>query len=214
MANLILLGAPGSGKGSQAVRIIKKLNIPQISTGDMLRDARKKQTDMGKMAGEFMDRGDLVPDQVVIGIVKDRLNEDDCKNGFILDGFPRTIPQAKSLDVVLENINIKLDYVIEIDVPEEIIIPRITGRRSCPDCKRPFHTVFLKPLVENRCDDCKVDLVQRLDDTVDAVKVRLEAYHEKTEPLANFYKNKGLLKIVDGEGEMDEVTQRIFEFLS
>lgn len=214
MANIILLGAPGSGKGSQATRIIKKLAIPQISTGDMLREARTKGTEMGKLAASYMDKGALVPDEVVIGIVKERLAQEDCAKGFILDGFPRTIPQAEALDKVLSELAKSLDHVVEIAVPKEIIVPRITGRRSCPTCKRPYHVEFLKPKRENQCDDCNVELVQRADDTVEAVNVRLNAYEAKTAPLTEYYKKQGLLRVVDGDGAMDDVTARIFDILS
>ncbi|MBU1536091.1 adenylate kinase [Myxococcota bacterium] len=214
MANIILLGAPGSGKGSQAAAIIKEFRIPQISTGDMLREARKMGTEMGMLAAHYMDSGELVPDEVVIGIVKERLAMDDCKNGFILDGFPRTIPQAQTLDGVLRELGIELNHVIEIDVPDELIIPRITGRRSCPSCKRPYHVAFLKPRSENVCDDCSETLVQRSDDTEEAVNVRLEAYKMKTAPLAEYYKKSGKLRVVDGVGDMKEISARIFAILA
>ncbi|MBN2723667.1 MAG: adenylate kinase [Deltaproteobacteria bacterium] len=214
MSRLILLGAPGSGKGTQATRLTAKLGVPQISTGDMLREARKKGTPMGKQAAQYMDAGGLVPDEVVIGIVKERLQLKDVENGFILDGFPRTIPQAEALDVVLGDLNIKLDHVVEIAVPDEIIVPRITGRRSCPSCKRPYHVKFMKPRVENYCDDCNTELVQRSDDTEIAVKQRLDAYKKQTLPLVNYYENKHLVRKVDGSGELNEVFDRIIKILS
>ncbi len=214
MANIILLGAPGGGKGSQAVRLVKQLNIPQISTGDMLREARAMGTEMGLLAARFMDSGELVPDEVVIGIVKDRLAMEDCANGFILDGFPRTIPQAQALDSVLGELGIALDHVIEIAVPDGQIVPRITGRRSCPQCKRPYHVQFLKPREGNLCDDCGVELIQRSDDTEEAVTVRLASYHKKTAPLVDYYKKAGKLRVVDGVGEMEEISARIFTILA
>jgi adenylate kinase len=214
MNNIILLGAPGSGKGSQATLLINKLNIPQISTGDMLREAKKQKTEMGLLAADYMDKGALVPDEVVIGIVKDRLSYDDCKNGFILDGFPRTILQANALDNVLLELGKSLDYVIELNVVEKVIIPRITGRRSCPECKTPYHLIFKKPLNEGICDKCKIDLVHRSDDTEEAVKVRLKNYFEQTKPLSKYYENKGNLFIVNGNGTVNEVTDRINNILS
>lgn len=214
MPRIILLGAPGSGKGTQAVKLVEKLGIPQISTGDMLREARKNGTEMGKLASTYMDGGALVPDEVVIGIVKERLAMKDLEKGFILDGFPRTIPQAMALDKVLEDLNIKLDHVVEIDVPFSMIIPRITGRRSCPECKRPFHISFLKPTVENQCDDCKVELIQRSDDTEEAVTQRLEAYQKQTKPLVDYYSEQKILRRVDGDGELEEVFSKIINILS
>ncbi|MBU1220575.1 adenylate kinase [Myxococcota bacterium] len=214
MPRIILLGAPGSGKGTQAVKLVEKLGIPQISTGDMLREARKNGTEMGKLASTYMDGGSLVPDEVVIGIVKERLGMKDLEKGFILDGFPRTIPQAMALDKVLEDLNIKLDHVVEIDVPFSMIVPRITGRRSCPECKRPFHISFLKPTVENHCDDCKVELIQRSDDTEEAVTQRLEAYQKQTKPLVEYYSEQKILRRVDGDGELEEVFSKIINILS
>jgi len=169
---------------------------------------------MGKMAATYMDSGALVPDEVVIGIVKERLGMSDLANGFILDGFPRTIPQAQALDVVLKELGIRLDAVVEIDVPSSIIVPRITGRRSCPTCKRPYHVSFLKPVVENMCDDCKVELVQRSDDTEEAVIQRLEAYQNQTKPLVDYYSKQEILKKVDGAGELNEVFNKIMNILS
>ena len=204
--NIILLGAPGSGKGSQASKITTKLNIPQISTGDMLRAAKKSNSELGVKAAKYMDSGSLVPDEVVIGLVKERLSLDDCKKGFILDGFPRTVKQADSLQSVLDELDGQIDFVINIDVPQEIIIPRITGRRSCPQCKKPYHIEFLKPKNDNFCDICNVELVQRADDTEKAVKVRLESYNNQTAPLIQYYENKGILKVINGVGTLNEVS--------
>ncbi|MDA3864874.1 MAG: adenylate kinase [Deltaproteobacteria bacterium] len=213
MANIVFLGAPGSGKGSQAARVKKNLDIPQISTGDMLRAAIKNNTDLGKKAAGYMEAGELVPDELVSAIVKDRLSKSDCDSGFILDGYPRTIPQAQVLEQILKEIVREIDYVVEIKVPEDIILPRITGRRSCPKCKRPYHVKFLKPKNENICDDCGVELAQRNDDTPKSVKVRLDSYHKMTKPLSLFYSEKGILHGVDGVGDMDEITQRIMQIL-
>ena len=211
---LILLGAPGSGKGSQAGPLTEKFGILQISTGDMLREARAKGTDMGKLAATYMDAGQLVPDEVVIGIVKERLDNPDCAQGFILDGFPRTLVQASALDEALKNLGIQIDRVVEIRVGDEIILPRITGRRSCPQCKRPYHVVFGPPKKDMLCDTCGVELVHRADDTETAVKKRLEAYHEMTAPLVDYYEKQGKLLVVDGEGKVPEVTKRILQVLS
>jgi adenylate kinase len=214
MSRIILLGAPGSGKGSQATNLIRKLRVPQISTGDMLREARKEGTDLGKLAGECMDKGTLVPDSLIIDLIKERIRKPDCLKGFILDGFPRTIPQAESLEHVLDELGISIDHVIEIKIQESIIVPRIAGRRSCPDCKRPYHVTFTPPKKVGYCDDCNVPLIQRSDDTEEAVHVRLVAYNNQTAPLVEYYGKKGLVREVDGSGRPDDVTVRIFQFLT
>ena len=200
--NLILLGAPGAGKGTQAAVISERLNIPQISTGNIIREALRSGTEMGLKAKSFMDAGKLVPDDVVIGIIKDRLQADDCKNGFILDGFPRTIPQAEALD----EMGVVIDKVIDIEVPDEVIITRLSGRRVCEKCGRPYHLIDLKPRVEGICDDCTGALIQRKDDQIDTIKNRLEIYHSETEPLKGYYEAQGKLSVVEGQGKVDETT--------
>lgn len=211
---LILLGAPGSGKGSQAGPLTSHFGILQVSTGDMLREARAQGTPMGREAAKYMDAGQLVPDEVVIGIVKERIQRPDCEKGFILDGFPRTLVQAQALDEVLSQMGITIDHVVEIRVPDAIILPRITGRRSCPQCKRPYHVEFTPPKREMICDDCNVPLVHRADDTEEAVVQRLDAYHRMTAPLVEYYEKQGKLRVVDGEGKVPEVTRRILQVLS
>ncbi len=200
--NLILLGAPGAGKGTQAAVISERLNIPQISTGNIIREALRSGTEMGLKAKSFMDAGKLVPDDVVIGIIKDRLQADDCKNGFILDGFPRTIPQAEALD----EMGVVINKVIDIEVPDEVIITRLSGRRVCEKCGRPYHLVDLKPRVEGICDDCTGALIQRKDDQIDTIKNRLEIYHSETEPLKGYYEAQGKLSVVEGQGKVEETT--------
>ncbi len=211
---LILLGAPGSGKGSQAGPLTSHFGILQISTGDMLREARAKGTEMGRLAATYMDAGQLVPDEVVIGIVEERLKNPDCEKGFILDGFPRTLVQAAALDEALGRLGITIDRVVEIRVGDEVILPRITGRRSCPQCKKPYHIQFGPPKRDLLCDTCDVPLVHRDDDTETAVVKRLEAYHKMTAPLVDYYEKQGKLLVVDGTGKVSEVTERIFKVLS
>ena len=200
--NLILLGAPGAGKGTQAAVISERLNIPQISTGNIIREALRSGTEMGLKAKSFMDAGKLVPDEVVIGIIKDRLQADDCKEGFILDGFPRTIPQAEALD----EMGVVINKVIDIEVPDEVIINRLSGRRVCEKCGRPYHTESLKPKVDGICDDCTGALIQRKDDQIDTIKARLEIYHGETEPLKSYYEAQGKLREVDGTVSVEEAT--------
>lgn len=205
--NIIMLGAPGAGKGTQAAVLCEKLNIPTISTGNIIREALKNGTEMGMKAKSFMDAGQLVPDEVVIGIVKDRLQEADCQNGYILDGFPRTIPQAEALDEMGANI----DCVIDIEVKDEIIVNRLSGRRVCEKCGRPYHTESLKPKVEGVCDDCNGALVQRKDDQIDTIKNRLEIYHKETEPLVNYYKAQDKLVVIEGKDTVADTTAAVFE---
>lgn len=208
---IILLGAPGAGKGTQAQFLTKKYDIPQISTGDMLRAAIKAGTPMGKMAKEFMDSGRLVTDEIIIGLVKDRIAEDDCKNGFLLDGFPRTVPQADALTAV----GIELDAVIEIDVPDEEIVKRMSGRRVHQDSGRSYHLVYNPPKVEGKDDVTGEELIQRPDDKEEIVKDRLKVYHEQTQPLVNYYKtqaekNESLKYIrVDGTKDISVVESEI-----
>ena len=200
--NIILLGAPGAGKGTQAAVICEHLSIPTISTGNIIREALKNGTEMGLKAKFFMDSGKLVPDEVVIGIIEERLQNDDCKNGFILDGFPRTIPQAEALD----KMGIVIDKAISIEVADEVIASRLSGRRVCEKCGRPYHIVDLKPRVEGVCDDCAGTLVQRKDDHIDTIKARLEIYHNETEPLKDYYQAQGKLFIVEGQDKVEDTT--------
>ena len=200
--NIILLGAPGAGKGTQAAVICNHLNIPTISTGNIIREALRTGTEMGLKAKSFMDAGQLVPDEVVIGIIEERLKADDCKSGFILDGFPRTIPQAEALD----KMGVVIDKVIDIEVPDEVIVTRLSGRRVCEKCGRPYHIVDLKPQVEGVCDDCTGALIQRKDDHIDTVKARLDIYHNETEPLKDYYAKQGKLVIVEGQAKVEDTT--------
>lgn len=205
--NIIMLGAPGAGKGTQAAVLCEKLNIPTISTGNIIREALRTGTEMGLKAKSYMDAGQLVPDEVVIGIVRDRLQEADCENGYILDGFPRTIPQAEALDEMGANI----DCVIDIEVADEVIVNRLSGRRVCEKCGRPYHTESLKPKVDGVCDDCNGALVQRKDDQIDTIKNRLDIYHKETEPLVNYYKAQGKLKIIEGQDTVAATTEAVFK---
>ena len=207
--NLILLGAPGAGKGTQAEKICEKFNIPAISTGNIIRAALKNGTEMGLKAKSFMEAGQLVPDEVVIGIIKDRLIEDDCKNGFILDGFPRTIPQAQAL----EDMGVQIDKVVDIEVPDEKITARMSGRRVCSKCANSYHLLYKKPKVEGICDACGGELVQRKDDAPETVQARLAEYHEMTEPLKDFYNKLGKLVIVEGQEEVADTTKLVFAAL-
>ncbi len=199
---LILLGAPGAGKGTQAEVICDKLSIPAISTGNIIREALKNGTEMGLKAKSFIEAGQLVPDEVVIGIIKDRLTADDCNNGYILDGFPRTIPQAEALD----SMGIVIDKVIDIEVPDEKIVKRMSGRRVCKDCGASYHLEYKKPEKDGVCNLCGGELVQRKDDHPDTVLDRLNVYHEQTEPLKNYYEKKGILSIVEGQEEVKDTT--------
>lgn len=201
--NLILLGAPGAGKGTQAEVISDALKIPQISTGNILREAVKNGTEYGLKAKTAMDSGSLVSDDVVIGILKDRIAEDDCKNGFILDGFPRTVPQAEALD----NMGVKIDKVVEIYVPDETIQQRLSGRRVCEDCGASYHTEFKPTKVEGKCDKCGGNAVQRKDDHPDTVIERLKVYHEQTAPLKDYYTNQGKLETVVGQDTVEETSK-------
>ncbi len=205
--NIIMLGAPGAGKGTQAAVLCEHFGIPTISTGNMIREALKNGTEMGLKAKSFMNEGKLVPDEVVIGIVKERLAEDDCKKGFILDGFPRTIPQAEALD----NMGVDIQYVININVSDERIINRMSGRRVCENCGRPYHLVNLKPSKEGICDDCGGTLVQRKDDHPDTVLARLDVYHKETEPLVDYYDKQSKLINVEGQDQVDTTTELILK---
>ncbi len=204
--NLMLFGAPGAGKGTQAKFLIEKYGIPQISTGDILRAAIADKTDMGMEAKKFMDDGKLVPDSTIIGIIKDRLAEDDCAKGFILDGFPRTLPQAEALSDLMKEMNISLDKVISLNVPDELIVGRITGRRVCSKCGASFHVEFNPSKKENVCDYCEGELIIRKDDNAETVKSRLGAYHEQTAPLIAFYTDMGVMIELDGTKDVSDVT--------
>lgn len=201
--NLILLGAPGAGKGTQAENICEAYNIPTISTGNIIREALKSGTEMGLKAKSYMDAGQLVPDEVVIGIIKDRLSQGDCKNGFILDGFPRTIPQAEALD----KMGVVIDKVIDIEVSDEKIVQRMSGRRVCEKCGASYHLLYKKPEVEDVCGKCGGALIQRKDDHPDTVKARLKVYHEQTEPLKEYYDAQGKLSVVEGQEEVADTTR-------
>ena len=205
---LILLGAPGAGKGTQAEIICEKLNIPTISTGAILRQAMKDGTEMGLKAKSFIEAGALVPDEVIIGIVKERLAADDCKNGFILDGVPRTIPQAEAIDAM----GIEIDMALDIEVPDEMIIERVSGRRVC-SCGASYHVKYKPSAVEGVCDKCGQPLTIRKDDEPQTVLDRLTTYHEQTEPLKDFYRAKGLLVEVEGTGTVDETTEKVLKAL-
>ena len=198
--NIILLGAPGAGKGTQAAIICDHLKIP---TGNIIRAALKSGTEMGLRAKSYMDEGKLVPDEVVIGIIKERLAEDDCKNGFILDGFPRTIPQAEALD----KMGVIIDKVVDIEVSDEEIVHRLSGRRVCEGCSASYHVTFNKPREEGKCDLCAGTLIQRMDDHPNTVNERLRVYHEQTEPLRDYYAKQGKLSVVSGEGDISEITR-------
>lgn len=207
--NWILLGPPGSGKGTQAKRLIEKYDIPQISTGDLLREAVKNGTELGKEAKQFMDAGKLVPDEVVIGMVKERLQKDDAQKGFILDGFPRTVPQAEELDKVLEGMGKKIDKVINIEVPDEEVVERLSGRRTCKDCGAMYHVKFSPPKEEGKCDKCGGELYQRDDDNPETIKSRLQVYHEQTAPLKDYYGKQGLVADIAGVGDIDGITKAV-----
>ena len=213
--NLILLGGPGAGKGTQAKKLIDKYGIPQISTGDILRAAVKEGTEMGRKAKEYMDAGKLVPDAVVIGIIKDRLAQPDCKKGFILDGFPRTVPQAEALDKVLAGLGSKIDHVISIDVDEEALVTRLTGRRTCKNaaCGQMFHIKFTPPKKEGVCDKCGGELYQRDDDNETTVRSRLATYNQATKPLIDYYTKEGLVRPITGVGGIEEIFNQIVTIL-
>ena len=206
---ITIMGPPGGGKGTQAEIISKKLSVPHISTGAIIRNAIRNQTELGKAAKRYIDDGQLVPDDVVIGIIKDRLQEKDCENGFILDGFPRTIPQAQAL----EDMGVDIDKVLDIEVPDEKITARMSGRRVCSKCANSYHLLYKKPKTEGVCDACGGELIQRKDDAPETVQARLKEYHEMTEPLKDFYKKLGKLVIVEGQEEVADTTALVFKAL-
>lgn len=206
---LILLGAPGAGKGTQAEIICERYNIPAISTGNIIREALKSGTEMGIRVKSYMDEGKLVPDEVVIGIIQERLAKNDCSNGFVLDGFPRTIPQAEALD----KMGISIDKVLDIEVSDEAIVQRMSGRRVCEKCGASYHLIYKKPNVDGVCDKCGGTLVQRKDDHPDTVKERLNVYHEQTEPLKDYYSKQGKLCIVEGQDDVADTTKKVLAAL-
>ena len=207
--NIIFLGAPGAGKGTQAEKVSEKFSIPTVSTGNIIREALRTGTEMGLKAKSYIEAGKLVPDDVVIGIIKDRLAEDDCKNGFILDGFPRTIPQAEALDAM----GIVIDKVIDIEVADDKIAARMSGRRVCPACGASYHLEYKKPEKDGVCNLCSAELVQRRDDAPETVLERLKVYHEETEPLKDYYAKTGKLRIVEGQEDVAETTKLTFKAL-
>ena len=210
---LVMLGAPGAGKGTQAKMIVEKYQIPQISTGDIFRANIKNGTELGKKAKTYMDQGALVPDELVCDLVVDRLAQDDCKNGYVLDGFPRTIPQAEALTAALAAKGEKLDYAIDVEVPDENIVTRMSGRRACVNCGGTYHIVFNPTKVEGICDACGGELILRDDDKPETVQHRLSVYHEQTQPLITYYKNEGILAEVDGTQDMNDVFADIVALL-
>lgn len=211
--NLVLMGLPGAGKGTQAEKIVAAYGIPHISTGDMFRAAMKEGTPLGLQAKQYMDRGDLVPDEVTIGIVRERLSKDDCQNGFLLDGFPRTVAQAEALETMLADIGRKLDYVIHIDVSQDVLMERLTGRRICRNCGATYHLVFHPPAKPGVCDKCGGELYQRADDNEATVANRLEVNMKQMKPLVDFYEQKGYLRNINGEQDMEKVFADIRELL-
>lgn len=210
---ITMLGAPGAGKGTQAERIAEKYKIPHISTGDIFRANIKAGTELGMKAKTFMDQGLLVPDSLTVDLVMDRISQDDCKNGYVLDGFPRTIPQAKALDAALKARGESLDVALDVDVPDESIIARMSGRRACPVCGSTYHVVYAPPKQENICDKCGSQLVLRDDDKPETVKKRLSVYHEQTRPLIDYYDAQKILATVDGTKNMEAVFQDIVKIL-
>lgn len=208
-----MLGAPGAGKGTQAKKIAEKYQIPHISTGDIFRANIKAGTELGMKAKSFMDQGQLVPDEVTIGMLLDRISQDDSKNGYVLDGFPRTIPQAESLTAALKERGENIDYAVNVDVPDENIVNRMSGRRACVGCGATYHVVYNAPKTENICDTCGEKLILRDDDKPETVQNRLHVYHDQTQPLIDYYKNEGVLVEVDGTQDLEKVFQDIVAVL-
>lgn len=206
---IIMLGAPGAGKGTHAKKITEKFGIPAISTGDIFRENIKNGTELGKKAKEYMDAGNLVPDELVCDLVVDRLKQDDCKNGYILDGFPRTIPQAEALTEALAKDDDAIDYALEIFLEDQAIIDRMSGRRVCKSCGATYHVVNIPPKTEGVCDECDGELIVRDDDAPETVKKRLDVYHEQTAPLIDYYKKQGILKVIDGSKGLDTCFEEI-----
>lgn len=210
---IIMLGAPGAGKGTQAKKISAKYNIPHISTGDIFRANIKNGTELGKKAKSYMDQGLLVPDELTVDLVIDRIQKEDCKNGYILDGFPRTIPQAEALDQALKALGEKLDHAIEVDVPDENIVKRMAGRRACVHCGATYHVVHAPTKVENICDACGGELILRDDDKPETVTKRLTVYHDQTKPLIDYYREEGILATVDGTADFEDVFKAVVDIL-
>ncbi|PTL38444.1 adenylate kinase [Alkalicoccus saliphilus] len=211
--NLILMGLPGAGKGTQADKIVEKYGVPHISTGDMFRAAIKNETELGLKAKAYMDEGALVPDEVTIGIVRERLSQDDCKKGFLLDGFPRTVAQASALEIMLQEMERSLDHVVYIKVPKEDLFKRLTGRWICPTCGTAYHEQFNPPKEKGKCDKDGSELIQRDDDKPETVDKRLEVNLEQTKPLVDFYEDKGYLRNIDGQQEIDQVFTEVDKLL-
>lgn len=203
--NLVLMGLPGAGKGTQADKIVDKYQIPHISTGDMFRAAMNEGTELGLKAKSFMDKGELVPDEVTIGIVRERLSKTDCEQGFLLDGFPRTVPQAEALEEIMSELGKKIDYVINIDVDKDILMERLTGRRICKECGATYHLIFNPPKEPGVCDRCGGELYQRQDDNEETVQNRLDVNVKQVQPLLDFYRGKGYLKNINGQQHIDQV---------
>lgn len=210
---VIMLGAPGAGKGTQAKQIAAKYSLPHISTGDIFRANIKAKTELGNKAKAYMDKGQLVPDEITIGMLMERIKEDDCRNGYVLDGFPRTLVQARSLDEALSAQGGKIDYAIDVDVPDENIISRMAGRRACLNCGATYHLEFIPTKVEGVCDKCGNGIVIREDDKPETVKNRLKIYHDQTQPLIDYYSNKGILRRVDGTLAIDKVFGAVVDIL-
>ncbi len=210
---IIMLGAPGAGKGTQAKKIAAKYDIPHISTGDIFRANIKNGTELGNKAKTYMDQGLLVPDELVVDLVVDRVQQDDCKNGYVLDGFPRTIPQAEALDKALAEFGDKIDYAIDVNVPDENIVKRMGGRRACVGCGATYHLVYAPTKTEGICDVCGKELILRDDDKPETVQKRLNVYHEQTQPLIDYYTKSGILKTVDGTVDINDVFAAIVEIL-
>ena len=211
---LLLIGPPGGGKGTQAKFLIDHFSIPQISTGDMLRENVRNETSLGEEAGKFMNKGKLVPDSVILDMMKKRLAEQDCNNGYILDGFPRTISQAEGLDILLKNLNQKLDHVVIMDVPDNLIITRLSNRRSCKKCGQVYNLLFEPPNNAGKCNNCNKELYLRSDDNPATIQQRLNVYHKQTEPVIKYFSDQGLTKIIDSKGTIDEIRLEILQIIS
>ncbi len=213
MMRLILMGPPGVGKGTQAKRIAARYDIPQISTGDILREARERNSELGRKAQEYMDSGQLVPDDLILDLMEQTLKNEKCRNGFILDGFPRTVPQAKGLDTLLDKLNIGLDLVMVLEVSEDIIIKRLSNRRSCPECGAIYNLLTNPPSQDEICNHCGSELIQRTDDQPETIKNRLKVYRDQTAPVISYYEKQDLITTINGTGEVSEVWERIFSKL-
>ena len=211
--NILIMGGPGAGKGTMSAKIVEKFNVNHISTGDIFRANIKNGTELGKKAKSFIDKGQLVPDELTLDLIMDRFKEDDCKNGYVLDGFPRTIPQAEALDEALKANGEKVDFAIDIDVPDENIVRRMGGRRACVNCGATYHIVYSPTKVDGKCDKCGEELIVRDDDKPETVLSRLEVYHNQTQPLIDYYNEQGILKSVDGTIDMKDVFNEIVKIL-